>query len=255
MDADVQLAAAYVSLEHQQGWEYALSESCASVLKSRGLADALQHQAGGGGRLVRRLRGVHPVDPAGERPHAVAVAPEEVVPRVGEPEPRQVLEHRAELVHREHLGREGAVRSGRQAAGHHAGIEAGGDRRHLLRHERLDQPGAAAERRHRGERRRSGHAGGPAHDYDATVVPLARVAPPGRQGREVGWWHHGTLLLLPSHRGGRSIATGGRIVGGISGGRLVTLTEPISRGYPRRHFPGWQSKDSSSDPKETGAPP
>jgi len=40
-DADVHLATAYVSLEHQQGWEYALSESCASVLKSRGLANAL----------------------------------------------------------------------------------------------------------------------------------------------------------------------------------------------------------------------
>ena len=41
VDADVQLAAAYVSLEHQQGWEYALKESHASVLKSRGLTDAL----------------------------------------------------------------------------------------------------------------------------------------------------------------------------------------------------------------------
>ena len=35
------LAAAYVSLEHQQGWEFALTESCAAVLKSRGLTTAL----------------------------------------------------------------------------------------------------------------------------------------------------------------------------------------------------------------------
>ena len=41
MDADVHLATAFVSLEHQQGWEYALRESCAAVLKSRGLATAL----------------------------------------------------------------------------------------------------------------------------------------------------------------------------------------------------------------------
>ena len=87
----------------------------------------------------------------------------------------------------EHGGRERALAPGLKAAGHHAGIERGRDPHDHLRHDHLDEPRAAAERRHRGEGGRAGHAGGASHDEHPAVVALARLAAAAGKPRKVGW--------------------------------------------------------------------
>ncbi len=102
--------------------------------------------------------------------------------RIGDPRPLQDRFARG--------GRERAVAAGREAAGHHAGIERGRDPHDRLRHDQLDEPRAAAERRLRSEGGRPGHSGGAPHDEHPAVVALARVAAAAGKPRKVGGQLH-----------------------------------------------------------------
>ena len=95
---------------------------------------------------------------------------------------RHPIQHRGGRVRGEH-----AI-SRRQTVRHQAGIESRGDGGNRLRHEEFDESRATAQRRHRGQRRRSRHARSAPHHDDAAIIPLAGRRVARHESRKVRRW-------------------------------------------------------------------